>query len=517
MKLNVTVFLLKEDRLRINAIPNRSHVNHVEFEVKDCKADFYWKRNSSTPKWSRLFENIDGVEIAKMQGKSVQGVLVLERNDRIFCFTFGHARHLIDPYAIERYFGLKVALSLSDPALIKSIDKTNLDKIPLRSRSQSSKYISITEFDFTFDWEILKSLTGVVEGMNDEDYEVVSGSDSVSLNTNIDLNTLPKLADRLLKAYSDDGYKLKYPWIDYIVPLRDYDLSEELDLLVLDKINNKNYEEIWMAPPEVIDYGNFQGFCYKHRSGNSSQTTHPDLDLESCLRTKGIEGKVSVNNLRNTKIFLYDADDKQLEAWTLYLCLNAELEHNDCLYLLSEGGWYQVERKFSSQINNYFNSFPRSNIDFPFFQGQHEGEYLKKIADGKFFYLMDQKLVKPSEAKSSIEFCDLLTINHEIIHVKKYSNSSVLSHLFSQAYVSAESLLRAPEIISQVNEYLKGFSYKFVFDPAKQPRESKIILAIMQKKHGGLHMPFFSKVNFKQYSQRLSDMGYKVELKKIEY
>lgn len=516
MKLNVTVFLLKEGRQRGDALSTDSKPTHVEIDFNGSKADFYWKKMNSTPRWAQLFAESESIDTTQMRGGSIQGLLVLERNNRIFCFTFGHARHLIDTLSIERYFGLKVALSLSDPELIKSIDKSTIDKTPLRLRAQSSKHISISEFEFKFDWEILKSLTGVVENGDDEDYEVVSGSDSVSLYTDISLNLIPQIADRLWSAYNDDGYKTKYPWIDYIVPVRDKSVISDLDNLILEKINNKDYNEVWAAPPALIEYTNFSGFCYKRSSGRSSKTTEPDLDLSSCLKAKKAEGSITLSQLKATKVYLYSADYQELDAWPLYICLNGEIEYKNDLYLLSEGDWYQVERDFCRQINQYFENFPHSNISFPNYSGKHEDQYLIEISNTESFHLMDRKLVKPANASSPIEFCDLLTDTHDMIHVKKYSSSSVLSHLFSQAYVSAETLLSAPEVIEQVNNHLKVVgSHKFHFDSKKHPREGKIVLAIMQKRTGDLHMPFFSKVNFKQYSQKLINMGYDVELKKI--
>lgn len=432
MKLNVTVFLLKEGRTRDDVLSKDSKPNHIELNINGSPADFYWKSNNSQPRWVKLFEDVEDIDTKKMKGSGVQGLLIVERAKRILCYTFGHARHLINQLSIERYFGLKVALSLSDPDLIKSIDKSKIDKIPLSSRAQSSKYVSISEFEFKFDWEILKSITGVVETDSEDDYELVSGSDSVSLYTEISLNSIGKISDRLLSAYEDDSYKKKYPWVDYIVPVRDKAVIEKLDEAIINCINDKKYDDVWAAPPEIIEYKNFSGFCYKRRgrSGGASQTTSPELDLESCLKAKKIEGKVELSKIKSTKIFLYSAEDQELDSWPLYLCLNGEIEKDGIHYLISEGDWYKIERDFCQQIEKYFDDFPISNLTLPNYKGMHEGPYLEEVSKDKNIYLMDQKLVKPNGASSSIEFCDLLTNKNEIIHVKKYSCSSILSHLF---------------------------------------------------------------------------------------
>ncbi len=519
MKLNITVFLIKDGLTASEALILKGRHNHINFAIDDVNCDFYWKTQTSTPKWVELFSILDGINTKYMTGKGLQGLLVIQQHGRLFCLTFGHARHLINPLAIERYFGLKTALSLSDPSLIKSIDKSNIDKTPFRSRTQSSKYVSISEFEFKFDWEILKSLTGIIETDSDEDYEVVSGADSVALYTDVSLQSIPTTVSRLFEAYKDNNYKKKYPWIDYIMPVRDKQLISLIDELVVEKINDNEFNEVWAAPPALVPYENFSGFCYKMRNtGKSSQITHPDLDLQNCLNEKKMIGELTISKAKSTKIFLLDGNDQEVDVWPLYICLNAEIEYDGKNFLLSEGSWYQINKNFVAQIDTYFSKFPHSDIEFPAYNGMHEGPYLKSISDGKNFYLLDQKLIYLPGSSGSFEFCDLLTPNNELIHVKKYSSASALSHLFSQAYVSAESLLRSSEVVKQVNKHLAGStSHTLQFDSTKQPREATIVLAIMQKSHGDLHMPFFSKVNFKQYSQRLSDMGYKVQLKKIKH
>ena len=514
MKINITVFLLKEDRSVTDSI-DTSRAKSMEMLLGQDSAVFYWVSTRSKPKWLDLFESFEEADFSSARITSVRGLLVLERHGRIFCFTFGHARHFIDSLSIERYFGLKVALSLSDPALIKSIDKTNIERLPLRSRDQSSKYLALSEFEFKFDWEILKSLTSVVKQENDE-YEMVSGSDSVSLYTDIILQDIPEITDRLWSSYNDNSYKEKYPWIDYIVPVKDKALKQILDETLVGMINQREYSLIWAAPPSMIDFDNFSGFCYKRPRGAVAPCTSPDLDLSNCLQRKGIEGNVQLSQLKSTKVYLYNADSEQIDSWSLYLCLNGELNYQQDFYLLSEGDWNRIDNEFSEAVNTYLEQFPRSDMSFPNYRDQHERPYLLRICEDNSFHLMDRKNVKPNGAASPIEFCDLLTPSHDLIHVKKYSSSSVFSHFFSQAYVSAETLLREPAIVEQVNEHLREQgSFQFHFDRDKHPRESKIILAIMQAREGDIHMPFFSKVNFRQYSQKIRNMGFTVELAKI--
>lgn len=520
MKLNVTVFLMKEGRTRTDILDIAGRWNQVSLDVNETRCDFFWKNQASTPKWVDLFAGVEAVRTDLMEGKSVQGLLVMERQSRVMCFTFGHARHLISPLAIERYFGLKVALSMSDPELIRSIDKTNIDKTPFRSRSQSSRYVAISEFDFKFDWEILKSLTGVVASEEDDEYELVSGADSVSLYTEVTLANLPQIADRLLAAYADESYKDNYPWIDYIVPVREKSTINRLDQEMVDKINRNEFRDVWIAPPAMVPYENFGGFSYRRVRVHDGETqpVSPDLDLENCLNDKRLRGRLTVSKASSSMIHLFDATDQEIDSWPIYLCLNAEVELDGSQYLLNEGTWYNIDKDFVSEVNAYFANFAHSTLPFPPYGGLQEGPYLTHVSQQEEFLLMDQKFINLQGAASKFEFCDLLTRDNQIIHVKKYSSSSVLSHLFSQAFVSAESLVRSTEVVDQVNAHLANFSdHEFEFDASVQPRPATIVLAIMQKRVGDLHIPFFSRVNFKQYSRRLTEMGYSVRLQKIAW
>jgi len=514
VKITINVFLLKEGREVQDALTDEINLQPIAFKLNGVDCLFYHQKNPSHPKWTQLFSAVEEVALLDLTGRSLKALLVMAVRNRVFCFTFGHARHLIDSLAIERYFGLRTALSLTDPLLIKSVEKSNIDRTPLRSKAQSSRHLSIAEFDFKFDSEILKSLTGIVESDQDND-DYVSGSDSLALHSDVKLEDFPEIALRLLTAYEDDRCKEKYPWMDYIVPVRDSSIFEEMDGLLIEAINAEQFERVRAAPPELLG-NDISGFGYvKHgaRSRHGPAIAF-DLDLRQALLAKHILGEVTQQLLLSERIYLYGADEQRIAAWPLYICLEAEVEHEGKIYLLSEGDWYQIDRDYTEQVNRFFEAAARCEIQFPRYNTDNEGPYLRRIADNANFYLLDQKLVRLNNASSPFEFCDLLTPDHHIIHVKKYSSSSVLSHLFSQAYVSAEALINAPDVTAQVNAHLADLgNFQFVFDPATQPR-NKIVFAIMQP-NDALHMPFFSKVNFRQFAQRLSAMGYQVEVCRI--
>ena len=156
-------------------------------------------------------------------------------------------------------------------------------------------------------------------------------------------------------------------------------------------------------------------------------------------------------------------------------------------------------------------------MEFAPYGDRKEGEYLRHVEDGENLALLDQKWIYPHGSKGHrIEFCDLMSQCGALIHVKKYGSSSVLSHLFAQATVATELLMNDESIKDQVNKHLEETYLTLNFDPKDSPRNYRIILAIMQSKAGPLHIPFFSKVNLRHHARRLENMGFTVELAKIE-
>jgi uncharacterized protein (TIGR04141 family) len=120
------------------------------------------------------------------------------------------------------------------------------------------------------------------------------------------------------------------------------------------------------------------------------------------------------------------------------------------------------------------------------------------------------------ELYSKIEFCDLLTNNKKIIHVKKYGGSSVLSHLFAQGMVSGELFIGDKKFREKVNKGLPESHRIENTEDRPIASDYEIIFAIISSLDKDLDIPFFSKVNLRSAKRRLGAFGYKVSLQKIK-
>ncbi len=513
MKLNVVAYLSKKD-VKIDDLLNEPvGCEKIDINQKKLNALLCLHKSMRPPKWLDLFNTVKIPNNFKQQ-KSIKGALFVKYKKYYVVFTFGHGRSMINQELITRGFGLRVAMNIGDSNLLKSIDKSTLDKAQLKTRSQSSRNTGIEDFDFEFDHQIIKSITAIVD--NPDDLEIVSGSDSVSLYTDISIDSFKSNAAKLYKAYKSDNYKTNYPWSEYICPESDPIITRNLNEIVIKKLSTGDYSDLWIAPPEIIDYKDFSGFSYKLPS-KKSPCIEQELSLDRFLDEAIFRDGITVKTFKSKKIFILNAAEEKKDSWSCFRCLNGEVDYEKERYILNDGIWYKIKDSFYSEVCDYFDSIKPSTLVFPDYGNLPESVYLAYAADIADFLLLDQKWVKPKGVSNNLEFCDLYTKCKSIIHVKKYGSSAVLNHLFAQATQSVEMLMNSPEVLKQVNQHLKKDSVEIIFDSDKSPREHKIVLAIMDKKERNIHMPFFAKVNLRHHVRKIKNLGFEVTLAKIDF
>jgi uncharacterized protein (TIGR04141 family) len=521
-KLKLTVFLIKDGYKTIEDFLSLRDLSIITVKngARQIGTLVYKGGFRSKPSWVSIFEGLPGFDSSSIFNQSSKALFVLEHEGRWFCFTFGYARHLIEDLAFERNFGLIVALNLGDPSAIKSIDKTNVGHVSLHSREQATREIELANFDFDNEIDLLKSVTAK-SGGEGEDKETLSGRDSVTIYTTVTVESFSDIAKRLHIAFRSKRYKKRYPWLDKIREERDTAVIERLDAELVVKIINNDFHKVWLAIPELVNWEEISGFAFKHGSDGPKKpgpVLYQDLDIEAWREAVWIESDTTAKQLKAKKVYVFWQDGRDATSWSLYRCLNAELDLAHKKYVLNDGEWYNIESGFVTEIDNYYKSMPNSKIKLPTYDTKTEPIYLQTVADTLPTYaLMDRKEVMIGGGPSRVEFCDLYSkFGKAIIHVKRYGGSSLLSHLFMQAVVSGDCFLHDPGFRIQLNGLLpRGFK---LTDPTEQPmaKDYEVCIAIMSKAPGALELPFFSKVSFKHSTKTLRNLGYKVTKLKIE-
>ena len=128
---------------------------------------------------------------------------------------------------------------------------------------------------------------------------------------------------------------------------------------------------------------------------------------------------------------------------------------------------------------------------------------------------MDRRTVRIGGSYDKIEFCDLMRNGADLIHVKHYSSSATLSHLFSQGSVSAEVFAGDAGFRTKLNALLPEACH--LDDPSQRPDVTRysVVYAIATAKTLPAELPFFSKVTLRNACRTLGAMGFNVHVSAI--
>lgn len=198
-------------------------------------------------------------------------------------------------------------------------------------------------------------------------------------------------------------------------------------------------------------------------------------------------------------------------------------------YLITEGSFFEVAPGYQQRLDEDIAAIPEYSGPLPdSASGQWEGAYNEQAAlSAPSNLLLDKRLVRISSATSPIEFCDILTDDRCLIHVKRKTRSAALRHLFAQGSTSADLFLMSPEYgqealnvireaeqdceaseVTPFNGRVSTFSTDGI-----TPSEYKVVYTVIERWDGEdfvNRLPFFSKVNLRRHADDLRRMGFRV-------
>lgn len=528
--MKVTIKLIKNDVQADHIIKND---RKIHFEEIENVGTFYYKiSRSAKPDWLDTFFRGRLQCSDKFRVASAAGVLLITRRcggvNRVFAITFGSGRYILCDGVTEERFGLKIALNSIQYKSLRSIDFNKMDGVPSIVRNQVSRLSGIEDFNINTQANLLKSITGnLPENQQNEIGTSMTGADSLTLNTIVNVDTiLPKLT-QLYSLYISDSYKQHFGWVDNISAIGEHSLISRLENELFAKINNREIENIWLAIPTLVDWADIGYFKYSGRGGN----LHDNVSLESALEEL-IEDNNDIKSVdfKKCTVKAYDREGtRKIKEWPLYKCLYGELLLDGKQYVLNEGGWYLVDTNYYTAVERLYNGMERSNIVFPKWRPRTvdgkekfelEKDYNKRLADSdEMFCNMDRDLVYPQGDQDRIEFCDVYSKARQIIHVKRNGGSELIGHLLNQGMVSA-NLLLTDELRNKLNSKFRD-SHRDAWCVPTNRRDFEasnysIVFGIMSTEEGdSLKIPFFSKVVLKEVVTDLRNFGFKVYLNKI--
>ncbi len=434
------------------------------------------------------------------------------KNKEELAFSFGSGRYLLKTDSMDVRFGLRTALNIIDSDEVKNFSKTVLESNPKNAKEQLAKTANASEFGISSEQDLIKGLTGKIKSKWATKLgTTAAGSESLSLRLHCNIHTISDVANDIIEAYESDEYKKDFDWVDQIQDVKDKEETKTLNdrliqILSTNSSEPSNTDKVWAAVPDYIDYVD----VYQFRFGDNKRAKKYD-DIEKAYIIEALGNNISLESLKGLKISAISAEDesKTLDRWNAYKCLYAEITSNNKVFLLINGRWYEIANDFCKQINKSYEDITKKH-DFIDYHHEREAEYNKELANVLGGKCYDGENIPYGSSHSKIEVCDVQTREGDLIHVKKYTGSSALSHLFNQGYVSGELIRNDPAFLRKAEEITGG---NFHNDSNKK---RKVIFAIITSKIERFDIPFFSKVTLRNINRQLSGLGYKVEIQLIK-
>jgi uncharacterized protein (TIGR04141 family) len=516
----LSIYFIKNEHVEVNKIVKLKDCQPpVAIQLAGAKSAtlFVKKTPANPPKWVSLFEQVVEQNLMKTwKVPSVSAVLLLEVDTTRYAVTFGQGgRFLLHDDTWEERFGLLTTLKSVDAETLRCVDVQSLDAIQSQSRIQTGQEATTDQFGLNVEQDMLKAVVGspILKELGNR----MTGSDALSVSVKMNLADLPDLLKSYKAQYDKELDAGLYEWVNNINPVKNASLVQALEDELDNRINEKNLENLWLAIPEIIKWDAVAGFAFSEEKG----VIHPDVSFPAFVQTLK-QKKPSVAVLKDRRVFCVNEDYQRVEqSWTVYRCLYAEVDREKEKYILNDGKWYCVDGSFLNRTLASYGQLPKSKLNLPTYKGNGEGKYNIEAegASNGTLQLLDQKNIVHGGGRSKIEVCDLFSLNRELIHVKIYSKSSVLSHLFAQGFVSGQLLQMDSEfrekVIKELNPEFKGLLSK---EHSPDKDAFTVVYAIISDTDGDdLRLPFFSQVNVNNTAKMLRGMGYKVELLKIKW
>ena len=572
-KNKLSIYLIKQDFPVGEIVPPASDDGNpiIELQIKGHESYKLFVRATKPhePEWANAFFN-SAVESESLKVANIGAAFVIpviiennsfdakadeifssvgEENRRYFVLTFGYGRTLINRSAIEERFGLKCVLNSVKNDTLRAIHFADVSGSAKRSSEQLSRIGDIDDFAIDTERNLLSQVTAKC-GEDELLCGTVTGGDSLAVTKEIDIDNVQEFLKSLYELFCQETYKKDFDWVDNIAPVKDPALEQELWDESIRQIadygyNDDSQHDLWMAVPDIINWDEIEGFQIGSQTDkNKRPVLHDDVLLADVIRSfkKPI---ASIEQLKNRRITAISRnDDMTYRHWQAHKCLVGELTYDSKSYCVISGVWYEIQSDYLEKINADFRDTSASEIQFiPYdasenmkteeikgFGGkliklQYEGKYNLKLERSLNFnkecaLLMDRRLVSYGGKNSRIEFCDVLTNNGKRIHVKQYTGSETMSHLFNQGLVSASMEKDAADYARLVDDKIKqigkheSISSIEQFQLALNPIH-EVVFAIVRKRDNR-DLPFFSKVALCSVKKQLKRMGIETKLNWID-
>ncbi len=490
-----------------------SKIHNVKKEIGMTGKIYIHDPEKNDPDWKSELAKLTKSTISVEKNVSNKAVVVFKCKGRFMSLVYGYGRSMLKDSTIVRNFGLIVAANLVDSSKIKSLNSMSIEDIIVDTQKQSSGYANQEQLQVNKVQELLKSISGMPN--SETIAKFIVGTDSLKVTRKMDIVEIKESLEFYFDTYKKTDYRKNgFEWLDNIKLLKDSSIKGKLEEK-LAKAILRNDTSVIITPNKIIDWSNIKAFFITGMGSKAKKEASIEIDQKGYIKMiqkKGMAPKNIVEKLKRDQMCFIEDSGAQDSISSIYDSVIFETSYKSNKYILCYGSWYEINSTFYDLIVENIKQIPQSSFVLQNCKSKEkEGTYNKRIARNKNFVLLDQKNYQPAEyGRSKVEPCDIFTRNKQLIHVKKGQSSSALSHLFSQAAVSARILAADVGMKNHINELVKNkFGANFI-SKNEMSSNFEVIFAIITEKKDRVEqvLPFFSMVNLYQTIENLKSMEF---------
>jgi uncharacterized protein (TIGR04141 family) len=450
-------------------------------------------RPTAAPAWQTLVRDALQVPGFGAAGRSIGAVIfcaVLDPEDealRWVAFSFGSASKAVRKRAVEPRFGLltalnRISMSQMDPTdnrggLLRQASYRALGPYSYQAGYRAARDTPLDSFRIDRVADLLSAAGGRTGPVDDPDQ--VFGSRSLRTRQTVSsVASLSAIAAEAITDYRRIDYRNDFAFVDQIVPVYDDGTETELRSALLNALLSGSDSVDVLLPDDLVPFEDERAISFIVRPGQSRAAAS-----DTVLTPEMVASMVDVSDHGSLDRLLRfcDASHNEIARAPILDCLAAELEIDGRRYVTYDGDFFQVDSSLLERIDDAIDSVPIWTEVLPCYGGGAEATWNGALGahDPRFLSLDGRFIRLPGE--TAFEPCDVLDAQGTLIHAKRKSRSSTMSHLFVQAERSCELLTQEPEARHQLATQVRTACGETGADPASALR---VVQSLASRTHG---------------------------------
>jgi uncharacterized protein (TIGR04141 family) len=387
--MKLSIYLVREHVVDFNEVLQQKYREGEDAFVElqpsgqlpyECRA-FVQRNKAKPPRWLPFLETHFETAQLNLINRSNSFVLLIKAAGRMFAVTFGHGFQSLDRAKIEPRFGLIVAASSLNPVQIRALETNLIDTVTRNKRTHSSAGSRVADFDVNPHTDWIRKLSGTP--ISENLAKSVSGSDSVCIGVDCDLQSVGAKCSELLAAYESNAYKEAFGYLDHLQPLGKHDPEiDRLEIHLAARLAERTHDRISIAFPEIPDEEQLDHFKV---TGDRHAIQLEELTLEGIYQFLS-QDELEPNPASIFVVGIGDNDAPVTKRRSLREYLVCEIEHDNETYIFCLGHWFRADRDYVQRIRREVAAIDdlTAELDLlPIRNREPEGKYNERLANDK--------------------------------------------------------------------------------------------------------------------------------------